>query len=82
MARADPALLVPGTRLLTVRRVDQWWWILFGVGMAASAAVIAAVYAGWQPSPLVFAGLASYAAAWSLGYHRLEVRPPWPRRKR
>jgi hypothetical protein len=43
--------------------------------MAASVAVIVGVYAGWQPPPLVFAGLASYAAAWSLGYHRLEVRP-------
>ena len=78
---ADPVVLYSGVRLLTVRQVDRWWWILFGVGLAANMAVIAGVYAGWQPPALVFAGLASYTVAWSLGYHRLEVRPPWHPRK-
>jgi len=45
--------------------------------MAASVAVLAGVYAGWQPPPLVFAGLGNYAGAWSLGYHRLGVRRLW-----
>jgi hypothetical protein len=64
-----------------VRRVDRWWWTLFGVGVVAWLGVLAGVYAGWEATPLLFAGLGIYGLARFLGYHRLGIRPPRSLRK-
>jgi hypothetical protein len=64
-----------------MRPTDLVWWILLGVGAATWIAVLAGVHAGWNPSSLAFAGLATYGLALSLAYHRLGVRGFWAQRK-
>ena len=47
------------------------WLVFFGAGLLVWVGVGAAVYAGWEPPRLLFAGLVTYGLALSLAFHSL-----------
>jgi hypothetical protein len=70
----DPDICRRVTYASRVRRLDLLWWTFFGVGAAAWTAVLIRVYSGWNPPPLLFAGLATYGLTLALTHHGLRIR--------
>ena len=58
------------------------WWGLFGVSFFAWLATLVAVYSGWTPPHLFFAGMATGGLALSVTFHHFGIRRIWRNRPR